>query len=65
MENITLKILEEIEETLFSKGNVVTLTDPAITEHERGRILGMIQMVQKIRMELEGYIANDKSTTVQ
>lgn len=53
MELIIEKIIEDIEEQLFSKGNFVALTNADVSEHERGRILGQIEILNKLKMELE------------
>lgn len=53
MELIIEKIIEDIEEQLFSKGNFVALTNAEVSEHERGRILGQIEILNKLKMELE------------
>jgi hypothetical protein len=53
MELIIEKIIEDIEEQLFSRGNFVALTNAEVSEHERGRILGQIEILNKLKMELE------------
>jgi hypothetical protein len=67
MELVIEKIIEEIEEQLFSRGNFIALTNSEVSEHERGRILGQIEIINKLKMELEidhKRRSDDKSSSI-
>lgn len=55
-------VIEKIEEILFSKGMVIQLSNSDVTDYERGRIYGQIEMLNKIKMQLE---TNDEDSDIQ
>ena len=55
------EVLDRLEEMLFSKGMVVQLCDSEVTDYERGRIYGQIEMLNKIKLNLENNDDEDSS----
>lgn len=51
MEVILEKTINELEEKLFSKGVTLSLLEENVSEYERGRLYGQIQMLTKLRQE--------------
>lgn len=47
-----IKILDELQEQYSSRSMVLKLSDPLITDHERGKVAGNIEMLTKINLRL-------------
>ena len=47
-------IIDKIEELLYSKSMVIQLADYEVSDYDRGRIYGQIEMMNKIKMLAEG-----------
>lgn len=48
------KILDDIESNLYSKSNFIHLTSKETSDYEKGKEQGKLEIITKIRMELEG-----------
>jgi hypothetical protein len=51
MEASVEKIINELEEKLFSKGVTLSLLEEKVSEYDRGRLFGQVQMLTKLRQE--------------
>lgn len=55
------EVIDKLEELLFSKSMVLQLADSDVTDYERGRIYGQIEMLNKIKIQLE---TNDEDSDI-
>ena len=63
--NEFIKLLEDTNLSFNSRETVLSLTDSKVTDHERGRILGKIEMLTHLMREVAKGAKNVKDSSVR